>query len=203
MHNRAGGDAALVDLTANLPHDLLLVGRVEVVGRLIEQKRLCLLHERPRENHFLVLSARKLIGIAQRVSGKPQPLEHLADNNMVCLRRRALHERMAPDEYRIVDRQAVRMAVLGDERDLLRPRTPLDLAHGHAVEKNPPRVRLSKSHQARQERRLAAPVHPENRRERPRRKLDRHVAQDRGSRPIGKAEPTGCKHQRLTPRNNR
>ena len=148
MHNRAGGDAALVDLTANLPHDLLLVGRVEVVGRLIEQKRLGLLHERPCENHFLVLSARKLIGIAQRVSGKPQPLERLADNNMVGLRRRALHERMAPDEYRIVDCETVRMAVLGDERDLLRPRAPLDPAHGRTVEEHLPHIGLAQSHQA-------------------------------------------------------
>ena len=107
-----------------------------------------MLHERAGENHLLVLPAGKLVGIAQRVSGKPQPLERLADNNMVGLRRRALHERMAPNEYRIVDRQAVRMAVLGDERDLLRSRTPLDLAHGHAVEEHLPRIGFAQSHQA-------------------------------------------------------
>ena len=67
---------------------------------------------------------------------------------MVGLRRRALHERMAPDKHRIVDRQAVRMAVLGDERDLLRPRAPLDLAHGRAIEEHLPRIGLSESHQA-------------------------------------------------------
>ena len=55
---------------------------------------------------------------------------------------------MAPNEYRIVDRQAVRMAVLGDERDLLRSRTPLDLAHGHAVEEHLPRIGFAQSHQA-------------------------------------------------------
>ena len=71
VHNRAGGDTALVDLTANLLHNLLLVGGIEVVGRLVEQKRLCLLHERPREDHLLVLPAGKLVGIAQRVGGKP------------------------------------------------------------------------------------------------------------------------------------
>ena len=40
------------------------------------------------------------------------------------------------------------MAVLGDERDLLRPRTPLDLAHGHAVEEHLPRIGFAQSHQA-------------------------------------------------------
>ena len=55
---------------------------------------------------------------------------------------------MAPDEHRIVDRQAVRMAVLGDERDLLSPRAPLDLTHGHAVEEHLPRIGFAQSHQA-------------------------------------------------------
>ena len=67
---------------------------------------------------------------------------------MVGLRRRALHEGVAPDKHRIVDRKAVRVAVLGDERDLLRPRAPLDLAHGHAVEEHLPRIGFAQSHQA-------------------------------------------------------
>ena len=67
---------------------------------------------------------------------------------MVGLRRRTLHEGVAPDEHRIVDREAVRMAVLSDERDLLRPRAPLDLAHGHAVEKHLPRIGFAQPHQA-------------------------------------------------------
>ena len=55
---------------------------------------------------------------------------------------------MAPNEYRIVDRQAVRMAVLGDERDLLRPRAPLDPAHGRTIEEHLPRIGFAQSHQA-------------------------------------------------------
>ena len=66
---------------------------------------------------------------------------------MVDLRRRTLHKGMAPDEHRIVDRKAVRVAMLGDERDLLRPRAPLDPAHGHAVEEHLPRIGFAQTHQ--------------------------------------------------------
>ena len=55
---------------------------------------------------------------------------------------------MAPNEHRIIDCEAIRVAVLSDERDLLRPRAPLDLAHGHAVEKHLPHIGLAQSHQA-------------------------------------------------------
>ena len=151
VQNRSGGDAPTVHLVANLAHDLLLVGRVEIVRRLVKQQRAGALDERTGKDHFLILAARKLVRVAKRALGQVKPLKRVFDDQPVFLGWAALHVGTTPQKNGVVHGQPVRMAVLRDEGHLAGTIKAMHLAKGNSVEQHLPGRRLRRTRQARKQ----------------------------------------------------
>lgn len=130
VQNRSGGDAPTVHLVANFAHDLLLIGRVEIVRRLVKQQRVGALDERTGKDHLLILAARKLVRVAKCALGQVKPLKRVFDDLSVFLRRAALHVGTTPQKNGVVHGQPVRMAVLRDEGHLTGAIKTMHLAKG-------------------------------------------------------------------------
>ncbi len=151
MQNRSGGDASTVHLVANLTHNLLLIGWVKVVRRLVKQQRVGTLDERAGKDHLLILAARKLVRVAKCALGQVKPLKRVFDDPPVFLGRAALHVGTTPQKNGVVHGQPVRMAVLRDEGHLTGAIKTMHLAKGNSVEQHLPGRRLRRTRQARKQ----------------------------------------------------
>ena len=111
--------------------------------------------------------------------------------------------RLSAEEHGIVHREAVGMAMLGDEGDLLRAMPSRHLRERRAVKQHYAAVGLQRIVEAGHERRLSASVHAENRQKRSGLHQSADGFQDRTSLDIGVGDLFCFQHQRLTPLNSK